>query len=127
MKKTCKKCGNELNINNKCCASCGAFNPYFVAGFSTGSADFEILEKQRLEQERVELEVAENERIEQRRRKGVEAAEKRQQEQLAKEENKPASRPAYYKPRHAMRTWTVAAFLIAFIVVSGSFTYLHFA
>ena len=35
MKKTCTRCGGQLNIAESQCASCGAFNPFYISSFKS--------------------------------------------------------------------------------------------
>ncbi len=83
MKKTCNRCGHQLDIDKRCCTSCGAFNPYFIAGFKTPAIQSEMVEEKRLEEEKkIEAELAEKEKREQKIQRELEEAEKRHQERL---------------------------------------------
>src|SRR5271167_2213025 len=63
MKKVCTRCGNQLNISERQCISCGAFNPFYIASFKSqrpATMEMEALEEQLLATEAQEqLETAE--------------------------------------------------------------------
>jgi len=84
MKKTCNRCGHTLEIDKRSCTSCGAFNPFFIAGFSTTKVQSDVFEKQHLEEEeqRLEKERIEKQKREEKIKKELEEAERRHQERL---------------------------------------------
>ncbi len=44
MKKFCSKCGNQLDLGKKACPVCHAFNPFFIAGYTSSAPEAPIVE-----------------------------------------------------------------------------------
>ena len=44
MKKFCSKCGSQLDLGKKACPECHAFNPFFIAGYTSSAPETPIVE-----------------------------------------------------------------------------------